>query len=166
LGDARAKGVWVVEHKSARAITADLLLSYAMDLQILGQKWLYETCVNQEEMPPFRGVLVDIVTTGYKVTRTERVEVNPSHYHTRSFEDAQRRWARIERTFEAEGWPKALGNCSGAARFFKTCPYYTLCEGKPEYTVESWKRELEVIGAPHGYVDIFAEKTECQSKSS
>lgn len=157
FGDTRALGTWIVEHKTAGTITEDLLMNYAMDLQILGQKWLFETCVDTSQLPPFRGVIVDIITTRHKVPRTERVVVNPSHYHTDAFEDSQRRWSRLATAFAAEGWPKALGNCAGAARFFKTCPYYTLCEGRPEHTVADWREELETVGPPHGFSDIYAE---------
>ncbi len=146
---ADSRGVWIVEHKTARAITEDLLLNYQMDPQILGQVWLYKRCVDPS-FGPLRGVLVDIITK-HKAPQTQRQIVAPSKYHLANFEKAAVEWERLEEAYERLGWPMALGMCSGAVRYFKTCTYYNVCHDRPTVAVEDLKREFASRGAPLGY---------------
>jgi hypothetical protein len=143
----------LVEHKTCRYITADLLLNYQMDLQVLGQRFLWEHCVDDSDFYPFGGVLIDIVSKKKKPgPECERLLVSPSKYHVEAFLEAQRAWNAVEGVFEELGWPKALGNCVGAPRYFKTCGYYDLCHGRPEFSVADWEREIAAAGAPFGFI--------------
>ena len=78
-------GMWVIEHKSARTITADMLAGYQLDQQILGQVWLLQKCVDLAHYPPLKGVIVNITTKHKGGARTERLECMPSRYHLRAF---------------------------------------------------------------------------------
>jgi len=136
--DVSRGGMWIVEHKSAKAITEDLVSNYQMDLQILGQIWLLRHCVDLSKYPPFKGVLVNIGTKA-KEPRFERIECCPSDLHLASFEESIRRWIRIRNEYALEGWPRALGNCAGFARGYTTCDFYDLCHNRPEWSLEDVK---------------------------
>lgn len=139
-------GMWITEHKSARTITAELLEGYQMDIQILGQVWLLHQCVDLTKYPPFRGVIINIGTK-HVTPQFERVEVCPSRYHLRMFEDSMNNWTRMRAVFQANGWPQALGNCIGPSRGFGRCDFFDLCHGQPEATVADWLEQ----DAPYGF---------------
>lgn len=144
----RAGALWIVEHKTARAITADLLAGYQMDMQVLGQVWLFDRCVDVAVLNrTLAGVLVNIESK-HKPPRFERVEVCPSREHLAAFEASMRSWATLEGTFQQLGWPKALGNCTGGARYFSQCDYFDLCHGFPSSGVERFAAEEP----PYGFV--------------
>lgn len=140
-------GMWVVEHKSARTITDDLIAGYQLDQQILGQVWLLDRCIDLSHYPTLHGVLVNITTKHKGGPRFERVECMPSKYHLRAFEESLRAWHQIAPVFEKLGWPQALGNCAGPARYFSKCDYFDVCYGHPAETVE----ELQKIDPPFGF---------------
>ena len=127
-------GVWVVEHKTTRAITEAMLSGYQMDFQTLGQCWLIDHCVDLSDLGPFQGVCVNIISKA-KTPKVARVEVCPSRRHLAVFEQslaAQRAVAEYARTL---GDPLWLGNCSGPAQYFGTCDYFDLCHGQPGLSV-------------------------------
>ena len=128
-------GMWVIEHKSARSITDELIAGYQLDQQILGQVWLLQKCVDLDHYPPLKGVVVNITTKHKSGARTERVECMPSRYHLAAFETSLRAWSTVSSVFEQLGWPQALGNCAGPARYFSKCDFYDVCYGQPHLTV-------------------------------
>lgn len=132
-----AGGLWIVEHKTAKTISGDLITGYQLDMQILGQVWLLQQCVDLSTYAPLRGVKVNI-TSKHKPPRHERVEVMPSSKHLAAFERSMRDWHVIEGAYKKLGYPQALGNCAGAARFWGKCDYYDVCHGHPERSVEDW----------------------------
>lgn len=138
---------WVMEHKTARAITEDLVSSYQLDLQILGQVWLLKNCVDFSQYPKFGGVIVNIATKS-QTPKFERVKVNPSDAHLQMFEDNMKSWTKLRRQYEKNNWPQALGSCSGFARGYTTCEFFKLCHGYPERSVEDWQRAKEL---PDGF---------------
>lgn len=146
-------GLWVIEHKTARAVTEDLLTGYQLDMQIVGQVWLLKVCVDLKQYAPLRGVIVNI-TTKHATPRFERLQVCPALDHLAEFERSMRSWARLARSFEAEQWPKALGNCTGGTRYFSACEFFDLCHNLPRETVESL---LELDEPPYGYVRLSSE---------
>jgi hypothetical protein len=140
-------GLWVIEHKTAKTASADLLEGYQMDLQILGQVWLIDACVDLTNMPLLKGVKINI-TTKHKTPQHHRVEVCPSTAHLDSFELEQRNSFEMRRVYAKLGWPKHLGNCTGAARYFKRCGFFDVCHGHPSDTVEELRDN-----PPFGYED-------------
>lgn len=139
-------GMWVIEHKSARAISEDLLAGYQLDQQIVGQVWLLRACVDLTAYPPLRGVLVNITTKHKSGPRFERVECMPSKHHLSAFETSLSAWHAIVPVFEELGWPQALGNCAGPSRYWSRCDYYDLCYGKPDVTVAQLVKEDPPMG--------------------
>lgn len=140
-------GLWVVEHKTTKVVTMDLLEGYQMDQQILGQMWLLKRCVDLTAYPPLNGVLVNI-TTKHKPPRFERVEVCPSKYHLAAFEQSLRAHKVLERHWADLSWPQYFGNCAGPARYWSRCDYFDMCHGQPELSVEDWQEQ----DPPFGFV--------------
>lgn len=137
----------IVEHKTARTITDDLIDGYQLDQQVLGQAWLFLNCVDTAAYAPFGGVVVNI-TTKHKLPRHQRVDVLPSRYHLQAFQESIVHWNTLEREFEQRGWPKALGNCAGPARYWSRCDFYDVCYGAPELSVDAIRALHDV---PFGY---------------
>lgn len=142
-------GMWIVEHKTARSVTEDLLLSYQLDIQILGQVWLVLHCLDLSQLPPFRGVVINI-TTKHKTPRFERLRVTPSLDHLRMFERTMYYWHEMREEAELRGWPQAIGHCAGAPRGYTRCDYYNLCHGRPDVPVERLMKD----DLPYGYVRL------------
>lgn len=144
--------MWIVEHKSARLITRDLIDNYQMDLQILGQNFLIQNCLDLREYPELKGTLVQI-TTKQTNPRFERIEAFPSQRHIAEFADSMQSWSRLRGFFEGEAWPKALGKCAGAPRGYTKCDYYDICHDQPDMTVDDFAKS----GPPMGYVKVEIE---------
>lgn len=141
----RANTLWGWEHKTATTITEDLLLNYQMDLQIPGYVWLYNAVVDQTNLPPFAGFVVNILTK-HKTPKFERVEVCPNRDHQREFELSMRSWRKLRDAFPALGHPKTLGHCVGAVRYFSRCEFFDICHDRPQATLEQLLKEDAPIG--------------------
>ena len=137
----------IVEHKTTKLITSDLVDSYQLDLQILGQVWLFERCVDLEAYPAFNGVIVNIVSKQKRVA-TQRVPCLPSLAHLAAFERSIANWRMTRDFYESLGWPQSLGHCAGYARGYSKCPYYNICNAHPDLTVE----DLMGLEPPEGYI--------------
>lgn len=129
----------IVEHKSARNLSAELLDNYQLDLQILGQVWLVEHCVDLSKYPPFHGVLVNVTTTGTKLPQCARTEVLPSVEHLAAFERSVRGLVTLRKQLQKLQWPQYLGNCSGYSRGYSRCKFFDLCHDYPAMMVDDWK---------------------------
>lgn len=144
-------GMWIIEHKSAAALTADLLEGYQLDLQILGQVWILPKTLDLKQYPPFLGALINIVTkpkTQNSAIKVARPEVNPNRMHQEAFVRSVSSWIRLRPKFAEEKWPQALGHCAGAARGYSRCQFYDICHGFPQLSVKDWQRAKDL---PHGY---------------
>ncbi len=138
-------GMWIVEHKTSKVITDDLLEGYQLDQQTLGQVWLMHQCVDLSQYPMLKGMIVNI-TSKHKTPRFERPMVCPSKYHLAAFEESMRAWNRMLPMYEQLGWPKALGNCTGPARYWQRCNFFDVCHGRPEASVTDLAREEPPFG--------------------
>lgn len=137
--------LWIVEHKTAKFISDDLLHGYQLDMQILGQVWLVKHCVDLSAYPQFGGVIVNIATK-HATPKFERLEVSPSDDHLAEFEHSTIQWGLMNEVFKGVGYPRALGSCAGALRGYSRCSYYELCHSRPSWTVEDFTREEPVVG--------------------
>lgn len=131
------KGFWIVEHKTARALTSDLIEGYQLDLQTLGQVWLARSCLDLKALPPFRGVVVNITTKHVK-PQHQRVLVCPSDAHLRAWQQSMGDWTSIAQRMEELGYPQAFGTCTGPDRGYRRCNYFELCHGWPEASWANW----------------------------
>ncbi len=139
-------GMWIVEHKTARAITAELLDNYQLDMQILGQVWLLNACVDISKYPDFRGVKINIATK-HKTPQFTRIDVCPSREHLDAFVRAIQHWSVVRHQMAQLDWPQALGHCSGYARGYSRCQFFELCHGHPAMSVDDWA----TTEAPYGF---------------
>jgi hypothetical protein len=146
-------GLWIVEHKTARSVTSDLLDNYQLDLQILGQVWLLKHCANMKRLPHFLGVKINIATK-HKLPQLIRIDVSPSDAHLQAFYASQRQWQKLKEYMEKLGWPRSLGHCSGFNRGYTKCTYFNLCHGHPQRNVADWQQE----SAPYGFVKKPVDK--------
>lgn len=137
--------LWVVEHKSAKWLSEDLLWGYQLDMQILGQVWLVKNCVDLSAYSPFKGVIVNIATKN-ATPKFERLEVCPSADHLMAFEHSTQQWGLMNEVYAALNHPKALGACAGALRGYSRCAYYECCHGRPTWTIADFTREAPLDG--------------------
>lgn len=142
-------GMWIVEHKTTRAMSADLADSYQLDIQILGQVYLMLNVVDLSKYPPFKGVKVNLITTSHKVPRCERVHVYPSKYHLQGFVEAVADQHAMRLAAEHRGWPQSLGKCSGYARGYSKCQFFDLCHAHPTTSVQDW---IDQEDPPIGFI--------------
>jgi hypothetical protein len=138
---------WIVEHKSHQRIDANTLDNYQLDLQVLGQVWLWKNAVRLDKYPPFGGVLINVVSTGNTV-EVARVECCPSRLHLEAFERTLRSLCATRAHAGEAGWPQSLGHCAGFARGYGRCAYYALCQSQPTRTIPEWT----VAETPWGFV--------------
>lgn len=129
--------LWLVEHKSAKMLNAHLLDSYQLDMQILGQIWLLQNCVDLSKYPRFGGTKVNIATK-QATPQFTRLDIHPSKYHLQAFEKSLQAWNQARAFYKSQGYPMALGHCSGYARGYGRCIFYELCHGNPTVSAEHW----------------------------
>lgn len=149
--------MYVVEHKSAKVITDDMTQGYMLDQQTLGQAWLMATCVDLAQYPPFGGVLVNI-TSKQKMPKHVRVHIPASQPHLREFEKALTARARLNEYAASLGYPKMLGNCSGAAQYFSACSYFDICHGQPDFDIAGLDK-LTPSDLPFGFTVVDDDGT-------
>jgi PD-(D/E)XK nuclease superfamily len=128
--------VYNVEHKTARWISQDLVDFYDLDLQILGQVWLAMRCIDWAKagLPMFGGCKINIASK-QKTPVLIRHDVIPSVQALEAFERMLGQWENIRGVYAKADWPKALGQCAGAARGYSKCQFYELCRAYPLETV-------------------------------
>jgi PD-(D/E)XK nuclease superfamily protein len=127
-------GMWVREHKSCRSITDDLLSSYGLDLQVLGEIWALVHCVDLSQYPPLQGVVVNLASKA-KEPKYYHHAVALSDAHLKNFQKTIATRPRMLELAATLGWPKYLGNCAGFARGYSTCSFYSLCHDWPTLEV-------------------------------
>ena len=137
---------WLVEHKTAKMISLDSLDHYDMDMQTLGQQWLFDHCVDTSQFPPLAGCRVNIVTK-QKQPQLVRKDVCPSPAHLHMFEASIADWYSARDAMRRLGWPRALGHCAGFARGYGKCQFFDACRDWPALSVEEFAANL-----PDGFV--------------
>jgi hypothetical protein len=117
-------GVWIVEHKTSGARYVDLVKSYQMDSQLVGQVYLWNKSSFAKQFGQCVGVAVDmIVKTKEVACYWEEISIG---------KDLTRTWERdmTAITFEREIcehsqiWPKKRHNCS---KYNKLCVFFDYC---------------------------------------
>lgn len=176
--DKRTGAIWPVEHKSARALQASIIEGYQLNMQILGQAYLFEKCVDTKAIGGvYSGVNVSI-TTKHKPTKKnaeptqfQRVPVLPSPEHLQAFESSIIRWTYIREVYAAQGYPPDFSKCSGYARGYGRCPFFTLCYAKPNMDLDEIE-QLALAAAtepeklPFGFVPATALTRHLEERNS
>lgn len=145
--------VRIIEHKTARAITADLIDNYEQDLQMLGQVWLLLQCVDIKKYGDFGGIVINIITKA-KAPQALRHPASISKHHLKAFQDSMMRWNHYRRWVDQYSYPRAYGHCSGAARGYSKCQFYEVCHAYPQFGIQHWKN----AEAPDGFVKLRKKK--------
>ncbi len=142
--------IYIVEHKTAKWVSQDLVDFYDLDLQILGQVWLAAKCVDWQALGfgMFGGVKINIASK-QKTPILIRHDVLPSTQHLQAFELTMVQWEGLRGVYAQFGWPRALGQCAGAPRGYSKCQCYELCRQHPLESIESLKRWRD---PPSGFV--------------
>lgn len=176
--DKRTLAIWPTEHKSARALQKTIVEGYQLNLQVLGQAYLFEKCVDTKELGGvYSGVNVSI-TTKHKPTKKNaeptqfmRIPVLPSPDHLRAFESSIIRWTRLREVFEQEGYPPDFSKCSGFARGYGQCAYFRLCYERPNMDLgeiaalaEAAQGEPEKL--PSGFIPVTALTRHLEERNS
>jgi len=122
----------LVEHKSSIDLRPDILTGYTQDLQILGQVWLGQRCIDWDHYGvPFMGSIVNI-TSKEKVPGNERMLVHPRSEHLAAFEDSMRYWETQREQHDALGtYQRNYANCT---RKFGRCAFFDFCASQPDVT--------------------------------
>jgi hypothetical protein len=131
--DKAVKGgaLWVLEHKSASRIDNDTVDGYSLDLQVLGQYYLVERCYLSKKLPPFMGVMVNIVTK-HVSTQFERVRVQPSREMVNQFVLDMKRAEQMRKIAENLKYPRNLASC---VRRYGRCQYFEVCRNYPNQNI-------------------------------
>lgn len=122
----------LVEHKSSIDLRPDILTGYTQDLQVLGQVWLGERCIDWAHYGvPFMGSIVNI-TSKEKVPGNERMLVHPRREHMAAFEESMRYWETHRAAHDVAGaYPRNYANCT---RKFGRCAFFDFCASQPDVT--------------------------------
>ena len=148
VGGSTGGRMWIVEHKTARYITTDLIDFYDLDLQVLGQVWLVLGCLDLKSLPPFGGVLLNIMSK-QKTPKFVRHPVLPHRDHLLALEYMLGAWVDTRDHYKRNGWPKAIGHCAGAFRGYSKCQFYDLCRHQPLASIAAIQQWRD---APLGFV--------------
>jgi len=136
----------IVEHKTCRAITPDLVSGYQLSLQIMGQAYLWGKVLRQEfPKERFDGILINL-TSKHATPRFLRIPVFPSQDHLDVFEFAVTSYGHLEVAYAALGYPPDFTKCSGAPRGYTTCQFYEVCFSHPKLDVEFPPPGFLVVG--------------------
>ncbi len=138
-------GLYDVEGKTTKIINQDLIHGYQQDMQVLGQQWLIEHCLDLDEFPPWKGVIVNIASKA-PTPKFERVHCIGSPYHLAAWERSTRQWAFANAFLAEIDYPKSLGSCAGALRGYSRCAFYDLCHAFPEKTLKDFTDEPPPFG--------------------
>lgn len=118
------EGTWIVEHKSAKAFTSDVLEGWWNDGEILGQIAIWSRGGLNKRYGKLRGVIVNICGK-QQIPKFHRVVIPAQVWHVRQHLDDLRYWRTMINLCEVTGtWPRARQNCVtkfGMCEFFRYC---------------------------------------------
>jgi hypothetical protein len=120
----KTDGVWIVEHKTSAARYVDLVKSYQMDAQLIGQVYLWNKSPHAKTYGKCVGVAVDMIVKTKEVSCFWE-EISIGKDLTTAFEKDMNHI-----TFERDmcqrfgHWPKKRHNCS---KYNKLCIFFDYC---------------------------------------
>ena len=121
-----------LEHKSAKQLNASILEGYQLALQIIGQAYLASRCIDVKAIGGVLSNVIVSVTTKQVTPQFKRVPVLPSPEHLRAFELSMTTWQALRAHVERLGYPANFSACSGYARGYSRCRYYSICYATPD----------------------------------
>lgn len=117
-------GTWIVEHKTASRETRDVLESWWLDGEIIGEVYGYKLSGLEKVYGPLVGVLVNVVIKT-KEPKFRRIEVViPDSLLARYAADADYWHAQRDAAIDAASFPRKLQGCIGR---YDTCQFWDHC---------------------------------------
>jgi hypothetical protein len=149
-----------VEHKTSWRVDAEVMLGFQMDLQITGQAFLMEREWGHDISRPYAGCHVNLISRPSSVSAkakppdAERLHVHPTPAAYQAWIESLAFYRRLAATYEQMSeYPRNPNSC---IRRYGRCPFFNLCQSRPQDTVSSLREEDERIRAgeiahPPGY---------------
>lgn len=150
----RRDGIWVVDHKTARALD-DSITDWALQGEILGLLWLARKKWGDE----VKGLIINLIVKT-KTPKFERMSFRFRPRNVKMHIDAVRALLEFEPIAKRLGWPRNFASCAGQYR----CQFFAYCkdgiasnlkhDGKLIAQQELERElELEESGTPSGGID-------------
>lgn len=128
-----AKGVYLMDHKTTKALTRDKVAGFGMDPQLLLMAHNWRAAKLEQVFGPLLGVIIELVVNTKEVN-IERIEVSIDDRDVQRFMEFLTPWAlnleslyglpEAERSDQAR-WPMNYAGCRSA---YGMCSYFDLCE--------------------------------------
>jgi hypothetical protein len=112
-----------MEWKTAARLEPALIDGFHLDDQVVGQNYLVTREVVLEELPPYAGVTVDIVTK-HAEPQLYRIVVPPNEGQIRNWMKSRRFHSAVAALSREAGYPQNGINCN---RKYGACGYSELC---------------------------------------
>lgn len=113
----RPDGIWVVDHKTARALDNGVT-DWALQGEILGLLWLAQKKWGDE----VKGLIINLITKT-KEPKFERLSFRLRPRNVKMHIDAIQALLEFQPIAERRGWPRNLASCNGLYR----CQYFEFC---------------------------------------
>lgn len=145
----RLDGIWVVDHKTARALD-DSVTDWAMQGEILGLLWLAQKRWGNQ----VKGLIINLIVKT-KTPKFERLVFRLRPRNIQMHVDAIKALLEIQPIAEKLGWPRNLTGCNSG---FK-CAYFDLCKDQITSNLNNVGALEEVYGS-EGTIEPVPDPTD------
>jgi len=148
------------EHKTTWRLDVEVILGFRMDLQITGQAFLMTEGFGNRSDRPYLGAVVNLTSrpssasTRARPPDTSREAIAPSPADFAAWIESMAFQARLIATYDKlDEWPRNYNSC---VRRYGRCPFFNLCQSRPQDNVSSLRAEDALIRSgqiahPPGY---------------
>lgn len=142
-GYQRVRRHW--EHKTSWRVDVEVILGFRMDLQVTGQTFLMNMAHGEAQDAPYHGAIVNLVSrpgstsARAKPPDTSREAIQPTPADIAAWIESMSFQRRLLATYEKmDQWPRNYNSC--VFRYGR-CPFFNLCQSRPQDTVASLRDE-------------------------
>lgn len=136
----RDKGVWIIEHKTASRETRDVLESWWLDGEIIGEVYGYKLSGLESVWGPLVGVCVNIVIKT-QTPKFRRVDVVIPDSLLERYAEDRKYWTALRKASACDNqWPRKLQGCIGR---YDTCQLWDHCRDAEQTDSERLQRLLQ-----------------------
>lgn len=143
----RLDGIWVVDHKTARALD-DSVTDWALQGEILGLLWLAQKRWGDQ----VKGLIINLIVKT-KTPRFERLSFRLRPRNIQMHIDAIKALLEMQPIAERLGWPRNLTSCNNGYR----CQYFDYCKDEIVSNLNNadhLREEAEQEGSPSAFGGI------------
>lgn len=128
----RIGGIWITEHKTAFAETADVMEGWFLDGEVLGEQYSWKLSGLDKVFGPLQGVCINLGFKGRPPT-FKRLEVPITESVMEDFITDRLHWGAVREHYRRLNyWPRKLQGCKGPHGKDDLCGYRFHCrEGNP-----------------------------------